>query len=40
MHRVLESDEPLEIGNRVEAVLNPGRTGSILDLEGFRVDVP
>ena len=39
MHRVLEGDQPLEIGARVEAVLNPERTGSILDLEGFRVDV-
>jgi uncharacterized OB-fold protein len=32
------SDEPLEIGERVEAVLRPSdrRTGSILDIEGFR----
>jgi hypothetical protein len=40
MHRVLEGEQPLEIGARVEAVLKPERTGSILDLEGFRVDVP
>jgi len=32
-------DEPLEVGERVEVVLLPPaeRTGSILDLEGFRV---
>ena len=39
-HRVLEpGDEPLEIGQRVEVVLRPGgeRTGSILDIEGFRL---
>jgi uncharacterized OB-fold protein len=31
-------DEPLEIGERVEVVLRPEaeRTGSILDIEGFR----
>ena len=40
MHRVLDGGRPLEIGTRVEAVLNPERTGSILDVEGFRVDVP
>src|SRR5207237_10329188 len=33
-------EEPLEIGVRVEAVLKPERTGSILDLEGFRIAVP
>jgi uncharacterized OB-fold protein len=40
IHRVLEpGDEPLEIGQRVEVVLKSegDRTGSILDLEGFRV---
>jgi uncharacterized OB-fold protein len=39
LHRVLETDEPLEIGERVEVVLRPDaeRTGSILDIEGFRV---
>lgn len=40
LHRVLDpGDEPLEIGERVEAVLRPDgeRTGSILDLEGFRL---
>jgi uncharacterized OB-fold protein len=39
IHRVLDlTDEPLEIGERVEAVLKPDayRTGSILDIEGFR----
>ncbi len=39
LHRVLDvGDDPLEIGQRVEAVLRPPaeRTGSILDLEGFR----
>jgi uncharacterized OB-fold protein len=40
MHRILEGDQPLEIGSRVGAVLNLERTGSILDVEGFRVDVP
>jgi acetyl-CoA C-acetyltransferase len=40
MHRIIEGDQPLEIGSRVEAILDPERTGSILDLEGFRVDVP
>jgi acetyl-CoA C-acetyltransferase len=39
MHRVIENDERLEIGSRVEAVLSAERTGSILDLEGFRVGV-
>ncbi len=41
LHRVLDpGDEPLEIGRRVEIVLRPGneRTGSILDIEGFRVE--
>lgn len=40
IHRVLEpGDEPLEIGERVEVVLRADgqRTGSILDIEGFRV---
>jgi uncharacterized protein len=40
IHRVLDlTDEPLEIGERVEVVIKPeaDRTGSILDLEGFRV---
>ena len=41
LHRVLEppDGEPLEVGERVEVVLKPeaDRTGSILDIEGFRV---
>jgi uncharacterized protein len=40
LHRVLEpGEEPLEIGERVEVVLKPEpqRTGSILDIEGFRI---
>lgn len=39
IHRVLDlTDEPLEIGERVEIALKPeaDRTGSILDIEGFR----
>jgi uncharacterized OB-fold protein len=39
IHRVLEpGEEPLEIGERVEVVVKPEaqRTGSILDIEGFR----
>ena len=39
LHRMLDvGDEPLEIGERVEAVIrNPNsREGSILDIEGFR----
>ena len=39
LHAVLDvGDEPLGIGRRVEAVLRPveDRTGSILDIEGFR----
>jgi uncharacterized OB-fold protein len=39
IHRVLDlTDEPLEIGQRVEVVIKPDpeRTGSILDIEGFR----
>ncbi len=39
LHHVLDpADEPLEIGQRVEVVLRPAgqRTGSILDIEGFR----
>jgi uncharacterized protein len=40
VHRALDlTDEPLEIGQRVEVVIKPEaeRTGSILDIEGFRV---
>ncbi|HEX9122935.1 MAG TPA: Zn-ribbon domain-containing OB-fold protein [Actinomycetota bacterium] len=40
VHRILDpGDEPLEIGERVEAVVRPPeqRSGSILDLEGFRL---
>jgi uncharacterized OB-fold protein len=39
IHRVLDlTDEPLEIGERVEVTVKPQaeRTGSILDIEGFR----
>ena len=38
VHRVLDADEPLEIGERVEVVLRPlgDRKGTILDIEGFR----
>jgi uncharacterized OB-fold protein len=39
LHHILEvGDRPLEIGERVEVVLRPAgeRTGSILDIEGFR----
>jgi uncharacterized OB-fold protein len=39
LHRILDAgDEPLEIGQGVEVVLRPeaDRTGSILDIEGFR----
>ncbi|MEX2204378.1 MAG: Zn-ribbon domain-containing OB-fold protein [Actinomycetota bacterium] len=38
VHRVLDADEPLEIGERVEVVLRPEgeREGMILDIEGFR----
>jgi uncharacterized OB-fold protein len=39
LHHLLEVDDrPLEIGERVEVVLRPAaeRTGSILDIEGFR----
>jgi uncharacterized OB-fold protein len=39
VHRVIDQgDEPLEIGTRVEVVLEPEgrRTGSILDIRGFR----
>lgn len=39
LHRVLDlGDEPLQIGRRVEVLLRPPerRTGSILDIEGFR----
>jgi uncharacterized OB-fold protein len=34
MHRLI-GDGPWEIGARVEAVVKPDRTGSILDIEGF-----
>jgi uncharacterized OB-fold protein len=39
IHRVEPGEEPLEIGERVEVVVEPGprRTGSILDIAGFRV---
>ena len=41
LHRVLDppDEEPLEVGERVEVVFRPEaeRTGSILDIEGFRV---
>jgi uncharacterized OB-fold protein len=41
LHRVLDppEDEPLEVGERVEVVLLPEaeRTGSILDIAGFRI---
>lgn len=40
LHHVLEAaDRPLEIGQRVEVVLRPAaaRTGSILDIQGFRL---
>lgn len=39
LHHVLEvGDRPLQIGERVEVVIRPAgeRTGSILDIEGFR----
>jgi hypothetical protein len=39
IHRVIDvTDEPLEIGERVEVALrsDADRTGSILDIEGFR----
>ncbi len=37
LHRVVQAgDEPLEIGERVEVVLVPERSGSILDIVGFR----
>ena len=39
VHRIVESgDEPLEIGQRMEVVVRPEgeRTGSILDIDGFR----
>jgi uncharacterized OB-fold protein len=42
LHHLLEvGDRPLEIGERVEVVLRPAgeRTGSILDIEGFRTTV-
>ena len=38
LHRVVDTgEEPLEIGARVEVVLEDRRTGSILDIRGFRV---
>ncbi|MGZ5353074.1 MAG: Zn-ribbon domain-containing OB-fold protein [Actinomycetota bacterium] len=37
LHRIVDDgDDPLEIGERVEVVLADRRTGSILDIEGFR----
>lgn len=38
VHRVLDVDEPLEIGERVEVVLRPDgeRSGTILDIQGLR----
>lgn len=40
IHRVIDQgEEPLEIGARVEVVLEDERTGSILDIRGFR-EVP
>jgi uncharacterized OB-fold protein len=37
LHKILDGgDEPLEIGERVDAVFADERTGSIRDLEGFR----
>ena len=35
MHRLL-GDGPWEIGMRTEAIVKPKRSGSILDVEGFR----
>jgi hypothetical protein len=38
LHRVIDQgDEPLEIGARVEVVIEEHRSGSILDIRGFRV---
>jgi uncharacterized OB-fold protein len=38
LHRVIDrGDAPLEIGARVEVVLEDERAGSILDIRGFRV---
>jgi len=40
LHRIVDpGEEPLEIGERVEAVRRPDgeRSGSILDIEGFRL---
>jgi uncharacterized OB-fold protein len=40
VHRVIQqADESLEIGARVEVVLEPeeARAGSILDIRGFRI---
>jgi uncharacterized OB-fold protein len=38
LHRVIDDgDRPLEIGARVETVLEGERTGTILDIRGFRV---
>ena len=36
MHRLLGSGR-WEIGTRIEAVVKPDRTGSIMDVEGFRL---
>ncbi|MCI0637086.1 MAG: Zn-ribbon domain-containing OB-fold protein [Actinobacteria bacterium] len=41
LHRVLDpGDAPLEVGQRVEVVLRPQpeRTGSILDIDGLRLE--
>jgi uncharacterized OB-fold protein len=37
MHRLI-GDGPWQIGARVEAVVKPERSGSILDVEGFGLD--
>jgi uncharacterized OB-fold protein len=38
VHRIVDAGtEPLEIGARVEVVLEDERSGSILDIRGFRV---
>jgi len=36
MHRIVDASGPLQIGDRVEVVLASERSGSILDIEGFR----
>jgi hypothetical protein len=35
LHRLIEVDDPPEIGGRLRAVLAEDRTGSIFDIEGF-----